>query len=301
VIYDRAFASVCDTRYLCGLWALLNSIVAYYGNELRVFLALHSAATSETVEALARHPVSAAVTWITTDEFAGAPKGVWEAKQLLLNHLAGRATAICLLDADLVLTSRLDDVFEAAESGRIVSSRDGVHDREFGPEYAAYSPSIVGRRFPYFNSGFICLDLVRHWDVAALWAFTARFASYSPGGGPPYHFPGYGDQGHLNAVTALLGKEGCLEVFPQDEWCNSDGWGGARKVSIQERDGDRLLVMNSETGRQQRLIHSSGPKWWTEEGRAHFSTCGDVYRCFEHFADHPAKSPFTWKPEPKGN
>lgn len=67
-MYDRAFVCVCDTRYLPGLWALLNSIAVYHGNELRVFVALHDRFRQESIESLRRHPLSEAVTWIDTSE-----------------------------------------------------------------------------------------------------------------------------------------------------------------------------------------------------------------------------------------
>ena len=292
-MYSRAFVVVCNAPYLPGLWALLNSILAYHGTDLRLFVALHGPISPQAHQWLREHPLSTAVTWLHTDDFTPPPRGVWEAKQLVLSHLAGRAQVVCLLDADLVLTSRLDDVFVAAEQGRIVSSRDGVHDRVFEPEYAVYSPTLVGRRFPYFNSGFFCLDLVRYWDVAALWAFTERFAAYSPGGGTPFAFPGHGDQGLLNAVVAMAGKKEHLEILPQAEWCNSAHWTPERTVTIDKRDGNRLEVRNTSSGLRQRLLHSTGPKWWTPDGRDHFSRCGDVLRCFEHFANVPVMSPFT--------
>jgi hypothetical protein len=56
-MYDRAFACVCDTRYLPGLWALLNSIAVYHGSELRVFVALHGRVKPPAIESLRRHPM----------------------------------------------------------------------------------------------------------------------------------------------------------------------------------------------------------------------------------------------------
>jgi hypothetical protein len=37
-LHKRVFATLSDAKYFPGLWALLNSIYVYHGDELRVFV-----------------------------------------------------------------------------------------------------------------------------------------------------------------------------------------------------------------------------------------------------------------------
>src|SRR5262245_58564493 len=122
-MYQRAFVVVSDSTYLPGLWALLSSIAAYYEREYRVFVVGHRLTRSDVAE-LRAHPLDSAITLLDDREFPYAPAGAWEAKQCALSQLCGRVATACLLDADLVLLSRLDDVFEWAEAGHLVSSQD---------------------------------------------------------------------------------------------------------------------------------------------------------------------------------
>lgn len=281
-MFSRAFTVVSDERFFPGLWALLNSIFAYHGCEYRVFVVAHQLPHRQLL-ALRQHPLGSAMTILDSQSFARVPDGTWEAKQFALSELAGRAENVCLLDADLVLLSRVDDVFEWSEAGKIVSSQDGERDLEFGEEYASYGARLIGRRAPYFNSGFLCLNLLQHWDLIALWEFSGRFAAYSPSGGAPYAFKGHGDQGLLNAVSAWLEKRDLVHLLPQSTWCNSAGWTSDETVDIVAEDAPRLTVMNRRRQDLQRLVHSTGPKWWTGEGAEHFRKSGDVMKCFEHF------------------
>lgn len=283
-MYLRAFAVVSDSTYFPGLWALLNSVKAYYDDEIRIFV-FGNGLTAEQCLRIKFHALGNAVTLLTdVGPYAHPPDGTWETKQQTLDFLMGKARCICLLDADIVLLSRIDDVFNLAAQGRIVSSRDGDGLMNMGEEYRCYSENMVGMTWPYFNSGFLCVDVVKHWDLAALWSFTSRFSAYSPGGGGPLKLCGHGDQGTLNAVAALLGKQNSLHLFDQELWCNSGASSHFAALDILARDGPRLSVHHRVTQQKQRLLHSSGPKWWTEEGRRHFRTLGCTLECFEHFA-----------------
>ncbi|ADG66882.1 glycosyl transferase family 2 [Planctopirus limnophila DSM 3776] len=277
--YARAFVIVSDDRYFPGLQAALGSIHAYYGQEIRVFVVGHGL-TAPQVESLKNHPLGSAITLLRTQDFASRPSGCWEAKQLCLSELVASVRTVCLMDADLILLSRVDDIFELAEQGKIISSRDG-EGMQFGPEYQVYSPALVGPRQDYINSGFLIFDLRQHWDLVALWSFTARFAGYSPGKGWPFAFPGHGDQGVFNALLALQQKSDFLHALPENTWCNSAGWKEGRKVRVTHQEGNRLSVIHEPGGEQQRVLHSSGPKWWTDEGRTFFASAGDVLRCFD--------------------
>ncbi len=293
--YQQAFAVVADSNFYPGLMALLNSIHVYHGASIRTFVFVYHL-TEAQVEEIREHPMGPAITLLQDVSVRRKPAGIWEAKQQVLDYLMGRAKVVCLLDADLVLLSKLGDVFNLAERGKIVSSRDGTDPIRFGREYRSFGEKLVGKEMPYFNSGFLCLDIVKHWDLVALWSFSSHFAAYSPNGGAPLRFQGHGDQGLLNAVAGLQDKESSLHLFTQDEWCNSGLWSANRKVVIEKREGKKLTVTNTVTGGRQRLLHSTGPKWWTTQGAEHFSKCGDVLECFKHFDNNGRVSSPAVKP-----
>lgn len=275
---ERAFAAVSDGVYFSGLRALLNSLFVYHGREAPVFVFDHGFTEGQREE-LSRHPLFPEV--IPAAELAHPAPGTWEAKQQVFAHLLPRARLVYLLDADLVLTSRVDDVFALAAEGKIISSRDGPRGVDYSFAYGAYSPALPGLRAPYINSGALCLDVRRHWDLAGLWAFAARYGAYSPGRGEPLCLPGHGDQGVFNALCAMLGKTAFYHELPEAEWCDS---GLHCPVRITREGPEGVLeVVNEHTGGRQRLVHCTGPKWWTPEGRAHQERFGDKLRVFRHF------------------
>ena len=254
---SRAFAVVTNRDYLPGVRALLRSIAAYHGDSYPVYIFVHGEITEEDRRQLRDNVHKGQLELIEMPLRQPPPPGCWEVKQQALAQLVGQAETVCLLDADLILLSDITDVFALAESGKIVSCRDGMSDRVFDAAYEAYSPSLPGRHFPYFNSGFFCLNIKRHWDLVGLWAFASEYAGYSPHGGHPLCLPGHGDQGHLNACAALLQKQSYLHLFEQEEWCNCLPASGRHTVEIKKQEGARLVLENRDTGRQQRLLHWS--------------------------------------------
>jgi hypothetical protein len=177
---------------------------------------------------------------------------------------------------------------EVAAQGKIVSSSDGGAV-SYGPEYAKYGAKLPGTKHTYINTGALCLDVVRHWELVGLWAFASKYGAYSPGAGAPLGLPGHGDQGVFNAVAALLGKTEQFEVLPEGVWCDSTK---GCTVRIRSRDkAGRLTVWNEAENKQQRLVHSSGPKWWTDEGVRHLQRFGEKLACFRNFAETRAALP----------
>ena len=274
----RVFVVACDGAYYPGLMALLNSIWAYHRNRIPVFV-YHRDMTGAQLEALFAHPAGVRLFHVSTLPFACA--GLWEAKQQIFAHCLGRARCVYLLDADVVLASEMEDVFQLAEAGKIVASADGGGG-SYDARYAVYGPRLPGTRHPYINSGALCLDVVRHWDLAGLWAFSARYGAYSPGGGTPLGLPGHGDQGLFNALVALQNKTECYHVLPEGPWCAATKrWVVEIRRTLQ--DG-RLEVWNVTENARQRIVHCIGPKWWTRRGPRFQARFGDKQKCFEHFA-----------------
>ena len=276
--FERVFAAVCDAPYYPGLKALLNSIATYQGCGIPFFL-YHRELGEQQLCELRAHPIK--VHLFKLSELPFPSPGMWEAKQQVFAHAIGRARCVYLLDADLVLVSAVHDVFELASSGKIVGSSDG-HPVGYGSGYEVYHPELPGCSQAYINSGALCLDVVRHWDLAGLWAFSAQYGAYTSGGGTPLSLPGHGDQGMFNAVAGVLRKAQYFHVLPEGTWCDSTQ-GCALRIQGRSSNG-RIKVWNITEQARQRLVHSSGPKWWTREGAAYLRRFGDKLQCFEHFA-----------------
>ena len=276
---ERVFVVACDGNYFPGLRALLNSIWAYHGNEIPVFVYYRRFSPAQLCE-LRRHP--AGVRLFHVSGLMRRCPGLWEAKQQVFAHCLGRARCVYLLDADVVLTSEMHDVFRLAAAGKIVASADGGGGK-YDRRYRVYGPGLPGTRYPYLNSGAVCLDVVRHWDLAGLWAFSSPYGEYSPNGGAPLGLPGHGDQGLFNALAGLLGKVENFHVLPEGTWCAA-----TKRWDMKLRGADaagRLEMWNVTEQARQRLVHCIGPKWWTREGRAVQGRRGDKLKCFEHFAE----------------
>jgi hypothetical protein len=275
---ERLFVTACDRNYFPGLWALLNSIYAYHEAAIPVWVYERNFRADELTE-LRKHPLDIQV--FRVSELPYFSPGMWEAKQQVLAQCIGRAKTVCLIDVDIVLTSPIDDVFALALDGKIVAGSD-AGELHYGPEFAAFSPALPGMSQPYLNSGIVCLDVVRHWDVVGLWAFAANYGAYSPHRGFPLHLPGHGDQGLLNAIIAMLHKVAELHVLPLGPWHETfvDG-----AVTITDEGAPpRLVVWNERFNTRQRLLHATNGKWWHHEGANAAAQFGDKLKCYQYFS-----------------
>jgi hypothetical protein len=61
-------------------------------------------------------------------------------------------------------------------------------------------------------------------------------------------------------------------------------------TAIRAQNGSLRGFWNLTDDAPHRLVHSSGPKWWTDEGSAHLRKFGDKYACFQHFSKPAASS-----------
>jgi len=287
----RVFTAVCDARYFPGLKALLNSILAYHGTATPIFV-YHAGFGSGELRWLEAHPLRIHV-FRATDlpHYSG---GMWEVKQQIFAHCLGQARCVFLLDADIVLTSSMDDVFAEAEAGKIVAGHDGGA-LSYDARYAVYGSDLPGKRHIHLNSGAICLDVERHWDLVGLWAFSSNLGEYSPHRGFPLHLPGHGDQGLFNALAFKLGKMHDVHVLPHGPWHEIGAESPMRILQV-EPDG-RLEVWNERLGVRQRFLHATGKKWWTEEGARRNGALGERLRCFHHFERMRLPGDFAVNPE----
>jgi hypothetical protein len=172
---ERSLAAIADSQYFLGLWALLNSFWVYHENRLPVVVFSHSLSTAQ-INALNCHPLRPLLRGV--GEFPFPPAGAWEAKQQVFGALLEEWQTVFLLDADLVITSPLDDVFEQAEAGYILAPGDGP-GKTYGPEYSIYHEGLVGRTVDYLATGCVSMNVRRHWDLVGLWSFSSRYGRYS--------------------------------------------------------------------------------------------------------------------------
>lgn len=275
-MHPRAIAVVCDLGYIRGGQALINSIQVYHP-ELPIFV-FERGFRAEEFAWMAGQPARIQVSSVS--RFPYYCPGLWEAKQQVLAECLGRVRHLCLIDADVVLLSRIDDVFEASEQGRIAAGCDLWHI-QFGEEYQSYGSTVVGQTTIGINSGLFCLDLQRHWDLVGLWAFSSNYGAYSPHKGYPLALAGFGDQGLLNALIVRLGKQADCHILPHGVWHD---FRQKTTLRISSREpGGALVVQNCELGQRQRINHCVGYKWWQEEARQQHEH-GDKLECFFHFA-----------------
>jgi hypothetical protein len=275
-LHPRIIAIACDRGYFVSLKALINSVHAYHP-ELPIFIFERGFQAAEHTW-LRNHPAHIEVRPVA--RFPHPPAGMWEAKQQVPAECIAQARTICLIDADIVLLSRIDDVFEFAEQGKIVAGRDGF-ESYFNIDHQVFSPAIVGQKWDHLNSGLVCFDVCRHWDLAGLWAFSANYGGYTPNGGYPLGLPGMGDQGLLDGVLAILNKRDSLHLLPLHAWHDFRA-GGTLKITERHDDGT-LIVENGYLGVRQRIAHNIGYKWWLPDADAN-NPRDDKLACFRHFA-----------------
>jgi hypothetical protein len=162
----QVFTIISNFQYFPGLWSLLNSLWFYHSDKVPVVV-FSIDLSCQQIEAIKRLPLLPDVRKASNLPFTRA--GAWEAKQQVFGALLEEWQTVFLLDADLVITSPLYDVFEQAEAGYILAPGDGP-GKTYGPEYSIYHEGLV--TVDYLATGCVCMEVRRHWDLAGLWSFV---------------------------------------------------------------------------------------------------------------------------------
>jgi hypothetical protein len=201
---SAAFYCVADARYFLGAVGLVNSL-RLHGHTEPIYL-LDCGLTEPQRELLAREVELVRVKSETPP---------WLLKTIA--PLSHPAEAMVLIDADMIVTRRLDELFARAREGRVVAV---INDRDhFCPEWEALLELGPLRRIPYVSSGLVALDRERGERVLSLMArlqdridFDRSFWRRNEA---DYPFL-YGDQDILNAILAAerVLAEGTLEALP---------------------------------------------------------------------------------------
>ena len=279
-----AFLSVSDGNYFPGLWALVNSVYAYHKTEYK-FYVLDIGLSPDQITSITDHPLDIRV--VPLDECIYCSGGAWEFKQQAFATIMNRARIILLMDADTIITSAVHDVFLSAKRGDIVVFPDKLESFNFDKVSA-----LRGREFENtpvtFNSGFVCLDVVRHWDIVGLWSFAVRHAEVVKSIQEEIPFAGYGDQGVLNTLALMLNKEKYIDLLEEGGCCTDGG-----NIAVEKtKNENRIRVFNQKTSQKVRILHSAGPKWWSKGWR---NSQKDVFfKCFKFYQDNPVHWPFPY-------
>jgi hypothetical protein len=170
---------------------------------------------------------------------------------------------VALVDSDMIVARRLDDVLARAADGKICLFAD--HRSHRGRWFAEWSDAFrleaPLRRQTYLNAGFLAFDvdrwprlLERYWDACALIPPEKVFAEFDQ----PFWA---GDQDALNALLQSEVPEDATEVLPDHGEAFPDDL-----LRVQE-DADTLESMLD--GRPVTIFHHSlGPKVWERKAWA---------------------------------
>jgi len=188
----------------------------------------------------------------------------WQWKQMVpefvLRHKLG--SPILMVDADIVFlqTNWIQDWWDLAAEGHYVAAADRIDGHRCVEGIRLLCPHIPAEKIvlPELNSGLVAMDPQKHPDFCALFCATSQFADYTDDGAP-LNLWGYGDQAFFNGLIHHLDEVGDVVHFPSMEWHNCDG-----RDQVYTRIDPELGIVNSLTGRPQKILHDVGwPKWWT--------------------------------------
>lgn len=289
-IINYSFASIADKNYFPGIWSLLNSIYAYHNNKYSAFI-FDIGLTDEQKIMLLEHPISTYIVQSVCPISYGKnlKKLFFDVRCGLFSYLIGKVKNVYMIDADIVLTSKMDDVFELSDKGNIVTNLwkyppDVPNAFEFiGEDFRSYGDHVVGKRKLWFQASVFCFDVIKHWDLACLFEQSARFVEWRSNKGYPVFLKGRHEQEVLRHLCVTLNKEHCLYQFGVEDWSDSRH---ERSVKILKMNDDgTLVVRRKELNRNQRLLHNTPTeKWWmSNEGFKKLAGAGDKLKCFQHF------------------
>jgi hypothetical protein len=198
-----AFYCVADERYFLGAVGLVNSL-RLVGHREPIFV-LDCGLSADQRELLALE---------TTIVAAGGDTPPWLLKTVApLRH---PAEAMVLIDADMIVTRRLDEPIERAGSGRLAAVEHG--SQRFLSSWGELLDLGSARRGPYVSTSLIAVGRDLGREILGLMDrlqdrvdFDQTFWRQNV---PDYPFL-YGDQDVFNAILATRADPGAIEILPR--------------------------------------------------------------------------------------
>jgi hypothetical protein len=191
-----AFYAVGNADYFLGLVGLVNSL-RLVGHREQIYVADCGFAESQ------RRRLTGHVTLVDP------PRADSPHLQKTTAPLAHPADVMILIDADMIVVRRLDELVEQARRGKLVAFVDDVASR-FDPRWSELLGLEPVRRHPYVNSGLVVLE--RATGIPLLERLAAdciridATRGFRGSGDPEYPFY-YLDQDVLNAILATCEEE----------------------------------------------------------------------------------------------
>ena len=173
----------------------------------------------------------------------------WEAKaEALCKPLFDLTTFI---DADALPVSNLTELFNFAAAGLISGGKD--QEKFYGEEYQVYGFAEPFHNDRYFSSSIWSFDRTVHQDILERWASIMTLKKDD-------NWPGYGDQGVLNAVVCSTpGKFEQINLLPNELW--SCHWTYLSHLPV--LINPQKVYLRNPNGQMQRSLHTpSMPKFW---------------------------------------
>jgi hypothetical protein len=242
-----AFYCVADARYFLGAVGLINSL-RLHGHTEPIYL-LDCGLTEPQRELLAREVELVRV------ESETPP---WLLKTIA--PLAHPAEAMVLIDADMIVTRRLDELFARAREGRVVAFRTS-YDRSH-PDWGELLGLGPLRTQPYVSSGLVVLAGQPGREL------LTRLSELQPVVEPYFHddrlhaeagWPFFGlDQDVLNALLASEMAPLEAAALPH-RLCPNQPFAGLRAGPV---GGPPTAAY--ENGERPFALHHFGPKPWLE-------------------------------------
>jgi len=185
-------------------------------------------------------------------------------------HLLRPTGIVVILDSDLIVARRLDQILREAGEGRLCVNPDPESTRWFAEWEGLFGLGTPPRRQPYVSSGFIAFS-VDHWPdlLARWWEACQRIRSrpttfYGAADSPTAQ----SDQDALNAVLMSSNRPTNLFFLPEEALPTMEQF--RREVRIAD---DRRLAC-SIRGRPVTLLHPSvkvkpfETSRWIDQGRS---------------------------------
>jgi hypothetical protein len=249
VVVEKAFYTMCDSRFFLGVVGLLNSL-RLAGHDEPLFVL---DCGLEPGQRLLLEPHA----HIVSSDSPLSP--ILQTGAMLLSH---PASAMVLLDADVIVTRSLRPLQNVAAAGKIAAVADGVPHR-FHPEWEQLLDLGPLRRQTYVNNGLVALPYGLGSEIierATVLQTDMNLDDSILGGGDAHGPFYYADQDILNALLSSEARADQVEIF-EHRLAPFPPFDGLRLVDA------RTLTCRYPDGVQPFTLHHVGPKPWLSATR----------------------------------